>query len=80
MGFSSTCYYFGESLVEELSKGGATPPPIGLVHTSYGGSSIEQWLTNETIATCAMANVGPSNQEWHDQRVMPYVDMTVKGW
>lgn len=38
MGFSSTCYYYGESLYEELSKGGAPPPPIGMVHTSFGGS------------------------------------------
>jgi hypothetical protein len=27
------------------------------VHTSYGGSTIEQWLTNETIATCANASI-----------------------
>ena len=27
MGFSSTCYYFGESLSDELAKSGP-PPPI----------------------------------------------------
>ena len=80
MGFSSTCYYFGESLSDELAKGGAPPPPIGLVHTAWGGSTIEQWLTNETIASCKNASISGSNQEWHDQRVMPYIGMTVKGW
>ena len=50
MGFSSTCFYYGLSLSDELAKSGP-PPPIGLIHTSFGGSTIEQWLTNETIAT-----------------------------
>jgi hypothetical protein len=51
MSFSSTCFYFGLSISDELAKAGP-PPPIGLVHTAFGGSTIEQWLTNETIATC----------------------------
>ncbi len=79
MGFSSTCYYFGESLSDQLAKSGP-PPPIGLVHTAWGGSTIEQWLTNETIGTCANASKSAANQEWHDTRVMPYTGMTVKGW
>ena len=63
MSFSSTCFYYGISLSEELEMStGAPPPPIGMVHTSFGGSSIEQWLTNETIATCANASIGPTNQ------------------
>jgi len=81
-GFSSTCYYYGESLSDELAKASADgkAPPIGLIHTSYGGSSIEQWLTNDTIATCAEAPQSASNQMWHDSRVLPYVGTTVKGW
>eukprot|EP01046_Picozoa_sp_COSAG06_P011179 COSAG06_NODE_631_length_13616_cov_6.997411_2_plen_174_part_00 len=63
MSFSSTCFYYGISLSEELEMStGAPPPPIGMVHTSFGGSSIEQWLTNETIAKCANASIGPTNQ------------------
>ena len=45
-----------------------------------GREVIEQWLTNDTIASCKNASISGSNQEWHDQRVMPYVGMTVKGW
>ena len=81
--FSSTCYYFGESLSDQLAAASAdgVAPPIGLVHTSFGGSAIEQWLTNETIATCSQAGCdNPSRQTWHDQRVMPYAGMTLKGW
>ena len=80
--YSSTCYYFGESLSDELAAASedGQAPPIGLVHTSFGGSTIEQWLDNATIAKCEGATLSPQNQEWHNQRVMPYVDMTVKGW
>lgn len=75
--FSSTCYYFGESLTEAL---GVDAPPIGLVHTAWGGSMIEQWLDNATIATCGNVSKGPTNQMFHDQYVMPYVDMALKGF
>ena len=80
--FSSTCYYFGEQLSDELEamSSNGQAPPIGLVHTAWGGSMIEQWLSNETIATCTNASISAANQEWHDQRVLPYVDMTIKGW
>ena len=36
--FSSTCWYFAESLAEKLQPA----RPIGLVHTAWGGSMIEQ--------------------------------------
>ena len=74
--FSSTCFYFGESLLE----GGVNDRPLGLVHTAWGGSTIEQWLSNDTIATCTEASISKANQEWHDTRVLPYVDMSIKGW
>jgi sialate O-acetylesterase len=41
--FSATCYYFAQSLTDEL---GTDAPPIGLVHTAYGGSMIEQVFPN----------------------------------
>lgn len=79
MGFPATCYYFGESLTDQLAASGSAPP-IGLINTAWGGSTIEQWLSNDTISKCEFAGQSSSNQEWHDQRVLPYVGMTVKGW
>ncbi|MDQ8051769.1 MAG: sialate O-acetylesterase [Pedobacter sp.] len=38
-GFSATAYYFGQLLNEMLDV------PIGLLHDSYGGSSIEAWMS-----------------------------------
>ena len=82
MQFSSTCYYFGESLSDELAKSSAdgAAPPIGLINTAFGGSTIEQWLDASTMATCANASADPSDGEWHVQRVLPYVHTTLKGW
>jgi hypothetical protein len=80
MKFSATCFYFGKSLTDEFIGAGTPAPPIGLVHTAWGGSTIEQWLTNETIATCSGAPISGANQEWHDTRVLPYTDMSIKGW
>ena len=52
MGFSAACYYFGESLTDMMLEQNGEAPPIGLIHTAWGGSSIEQWLANDTIETC----------------------------
>ena len=37
----------GESLLDAL---GANAPPVGLIHTSVGGSMIEEWTTADVIA------------------------------
>jgi hypothetical protein len=77
MKFSATCFYFAQELSDAL---GAEAPPIGLVHTAWGGSTIEQWLTNETIATCEYVKPAASHQEFHDTRVLPYTGMSLKGF
>ena len=76
--YSSICWYFAQSLADLLGK---DAPPIGLIHTSYGGSTIEQWSTRATSAKCAGAEPDEvSAQSWWDQRVVPYLDTTVKGF
>jgi hypothetical protein len=77
--FSATCYYFGESLTEEL---GSDAPPIGLIHTAYGGSMIEQWLTETTVMSCKNASnyTAVGGGEWWQSRVLPFSQMTLKGW
>ena len=77
---SATCYYYGESLTDELGNGA---PPIGLVHTAYGGSTIEQWLTPEIVLSCSNSTANCTSAgcgEWWEQRVVPFAGMTVKGW
>jgi sialate O-acetylesterase len=41
--FSATAYYYGALLSEMLNV------PIGLVHDSYGGSTIEAWMSAEDL-------------------------------
>ncbi|RDJ93273.1 hypothetical protein B4Q13_23000 [Lacticaseibacillus rhamnosus] len=39
--FSATAYFFGRELHQKLSV------PIGLIHSSVGGSPIESWISKE---------------------------------
>ncbi len=44
-GFSATCYYFATALQDRVHV------PIGMVHSSLGGSNITTWLDNASLAT-----------------------------
>lgn len=44
-GFSATGYYFGRTLHQKLNV------PIGLLHTSWGGTIIETWISGESLKT-----------------------------
>jgi sialate O-acetylesterase len=48
--FSATCLYFGVELLDAL---GPDAPPIGLIQTAVGGSTIEAWMSNETLGRCS---------------------------
>ena len=80
--FSSTCLYFGIALAQSLvaQDSDSIVPPIGLIHTAWGGSMIEEWLTPDEIALCKGTNIADHNSLLHNTNVLPYVDMTVKGW
>ena len=41
--FSAVAYFFGQQLQEILEV------PVGLIHTSYGASSVEAWMSTEAI-------------------------------
>jgi len=42
-GFSAVAYFFGREIHKEMNV------PIGLIHTSWGGSAIQAWMDGETI-------------------------------
>ena len=80
LAFSGACYYFGESLTDTL---GAAAPPLGLIHTAWGGSTIQNWISNDTLNSnvCANHSSGQGNDGgWYESRVLPYAEMTIKGW
>jgi hypothetical protein len=80
--FSALCYYYAESLVDLLrnEKGPDASVPIGVVNTAVGGSMIEEWMTNSTTSQCTNHTSAANNQMLWDSNVVPYLDMTVKGW
>ena len=43
--FSAVAYFFGDRLREELNV------PIGLISTSWGGSSVEAWMNPQTLSS-----------------------------
>jgi len=74
----AACWYFGQ----RLSELGVTAP-IGLVDTAIGGQRIEEYMNNATISTCqnrSSENIPWWNGQLFGQMVLPFVDMTVKGW
>ncbi|WP_316829870.1 sialate O-acetylesterase [Pedobacter aquatilis] len=49
--FSATAYYFGKLLSEMLNV------PVGLINDSYGGSSIEAWMSPEDLKAFAEVKI-----------------------
>jgi len=43
--FSAIAYFFGQKLQEILDV------PVGMIHTSWGGSSVQAWISKEVIST-----------------------------
>ena len=77
------CWYFAQELVERGVK-----TPIGIADTAIGGQRIEEFMNNHSYAgaiACPDA-IGakevrtPWNGQLFAKQVMPFVDMTVKGW
>jgi sialate O-acetylesterase len=60
VGFSAVAYYFGKSLNETLDI------PIGLIHTSWGGTPAESWTTRETLEKNALYE--KILQRWENDR------------
>ena len=65
--FSAVCWYFGASISDARAAAAAAagaaaadPVPIGLIASSVGGTTIQQWLPPwaNTNATCANNNCG----------------------
>ncbi len=62
--FSAVAYYFGKNVTLDQNI------PIGLIHSSQGGTSIEKWAT--TL-------LAPGSETFYNSRVHPYTHMPIKG-
>lgn len=81
--FSATAYFFAMKLKEELNV------PIGIINSSYGGSSIESWMKRDLVATYSDIDLShrvPDSLIWQRPTVMyngmlkPYVNYTINGF
>jgi sialate O-acetylesterase len=74
-GFSAVAYYFGRELHQNLNV------PVGLIHTSWGGTPAEAWTSTRVLKTLAdykgviedmeqaRANPEPSQKKFEQQMV-----------
>ncbi len=61
--FSATAYFFGRKLHRELDV------PVGLVHSSWGGTPVEAWTSLD--AQQAVAELAPMLEDWQ-RRIADY--------
>jgi sialate O-acetylesterase len=80
--FSAVAYFFGQQLQEFLDC------PVGMIHTSWGGSKIEAWISNDVMTT--FKNVGLDNVDitkntnfiptaLFNAMINPLIPYTIKG-
>ncbi len=58
--FSAVGYYFARALRKKMGI------PIGIIHTSWGGTRIETWMSKETLLS-----VGVKSAEWDVYKTTP---------
>ncbi|CAK0871817.1 unnamed protein product [Prorocentrum cordatum] len=83
--FGATCLYFGVELADAMSAQGLGSTPIGLIQSSVGGTQIEAWMSNETLARCSdeapSGGAVPQNSgALYYGMVAPFVNYSVRGW
>tara|TARA_R110002072_G_scaffold1380_5_gene11629 strand:- start:19739 stop:21190 length:1452 start_codon:yes stop_codon:yes gene_type:complete len=49
--FSAVSYFFGQQLQESLDC------PVGLIHTSWGGSTVQAWMSKDVMETFKKVNL-----------------------
>ena len=81
--FSVVAYSFAKKLHEELKI------PIGIIHSSWGGSSVEGWMNSDLVDNYSDMNLNediPDSENWRKPCVMyngmlkPFVRVPIKGF
>lgn len=63
LNFSAIGYFFGQQLQEILDC------PVGLIHTSWGGSSVQAWMSNEVLKNYQEINIDEVDMTKGTQRI-----------
>ncbi len=81
--FSAVAYFFGLKLRSELNV------PIGLINSSWGGSSVEGWMNRDLVDNYTDLDLKqeiPDNENWRKPCIMyngmlkPFTDYVIKGF
>jgi sialate O-acetylesterase len=78
-GFTACGYFFGRSLNERLNV------PVGLIHTNWGGTRIEAWMSETALAPFEKVNPAakPGNPngaaQLYNGMIAPILNYSVKG-
>lgn len=80
--FSAIAYFFGQQLQEILDV------PVGMIHTSWGGSSVQAWMSKEVMEPFQVVNLKEvdiskrTNQiptALYNSMIHPLIPYTIKG-
>lgn len=91
--FSAACWFFAQELTDIAVDRNRTPPVLGLIQSAWGGTEIDDWLRNDTVAACKNASgapepnrpgaakgaVYPDNGGLWNGMVAPFINYTIKG-
>ena len=65
--FSAACWYFAQELTDIAAVDNKPAPIIGLVQSAWGGSQIQVWLKNDTVANCKNSSGHPEQNRCRGQ-------------
>lgn len=79
--FSAIAYYFGKQLQETLDV------PVGMIHTSWGGSLVEAWISNDVLEKMQEVDLSEVNLKrgnrfptvLYNAMINPLMPYTIKG-
>mmetsp|Transcript_7340 Transcript_7340/g.21688 ORF Transcript_7340/g.21688 Transcript_7340/m.21688 type:complete len:747 (+) Transcript_7340:499-2739(+) len=90
--FSAACWHAAQHLTDIMEANNETVVPLGMIHSSWGGTMVEMWQPNASLnaAVCKNSSGGPyapwQNGRWDinsgalwNGMVLPVVNMTIKG-
>ncbi|MDG1729914.1 MAG: sialate O-acetylesterase [Algibacter sp.] len=80
--FSAVAYFFGQQLQEILDC------PVGMIHSSWGASSVQAWISNEVLSSLQPVNLDNENITKQTQKIptvlfnamiYPLIPYSIKG-
>ncbi|MFL5241670.1 MAG: sialate O-acetylesterase [Gemmataceae bacterium] len=73
-GFSGVAYFFGRDLQKALGV------PVGLIHTSVGGTAAEEWTSKKVLESDpAFKSLAPGGSKLYNGMIAPLLPFAVKG-